>query len=72
MTSRVQTLSPRASIDDLVAVLDRGMVGVIVDGGALYGLIERSTSSTTCGGARPPRRDVQGRSGFRARAARSR
>jgi cystathionine beta-synthase len=41
MTSKVETLAPRASIEELVRVLDAGMVGVVVDGGALYGLITR-------------------------------
>jgi cystathionine beta-synthase len=41
MTTRVETLAPGASIAELVAVLDRGMVGVIVDKGALFGLVTR-------------------------------
>jgi len=41
MSSKVETLAPGASLDELVAVLDRGLVGVIVDGGALYGLVTR-------------------------------
>jgi cystathionine beta-synthase len=41
MTTKVETLAPTASIDDLVAVLDRGLVGVVVDRGALFGLATR-------------------------------
>jgi cystathionine beta-synthase len=41
MTTKLETLPPGASIADLTAVLDRGLVGVIVDGGALYGLVTR-------------------------------
>ena len=41
MTTKVETLSPAASIDELVRVLDAGMVGVIVEHGQLFGLITR-------------------------------
>jgi cystathionine beta-synthase len=41
MTTKVETLAPGASIDELRAVLDRGLVGVIVDRGALFGLATR-------------------------------
>jgi cystathionine beta-synthase len=41
MSSKVQTLPPAATIEDLIAVLDAGMVGVVVDRGALFGLITR-------------------------------
>ena len=41
MTARVETLPASAPLAALTAVLDRGLVGVIVDGGALFGLITR-------------------------------
>ena len=41
MSTKVETLPPEAALTDLVGVLDRGMVGVIVDKGALYGLVTR-------------------------------
>lgn len=41
MTTKVETLAPGASIGELVAVLDRGMVGVIVERGALFGIATR-------------------------------
>jgi cystathionine beta-synthase len=41
MTTKLETLPPSASIAELTAVLDRGLVGVIVDGGSLYGLVTR-------------------------------
>jgi cystathionine beta-synthase len=41
MSTKVETLPPSASIADLVAVLDRGLVGVIVDRGALFGIVTR-------------------------------
>jgi cystathionine beta-synthase len=41
MTAKVETLAPDASFDELVRVLDRGMVGVIVDRGQLFGLVTR-------------------------------
>jgi cystathionine beta-synthase len=41
MTTKVETLAPDASFDELVRVLDRGLVGVIVDGGQLFGLVTR-------------------------------
>ena len=41
MTTKVETLAPGAPIDELVAVLDRGLVGVIVERGALFGLATR-------------------------------
>jgi len=41
MTTNVETLSPKASIDELVALLDAGKVGVIVEHGQLFGLITR-------------------------------
>ena len=41
MTTRIESLAPDASIADLAAVLDRGLVGVVVDRGAFVGLITR-------------------------------
>jgi cystathionine beta-synthase len=41
MTSRVETLAPGAPLAELVEVLNRGMVGVVVEGGALFGLVTR-------------------------------
>lgn len=37
----IATLAPSASLEQLVAVLDRGLVGVIVDGETLLGLVTR-------------------------------
>jgi cystathionine beta-synthase len=41
MSTKVETLAPNASFEELVRVLDRGLVGVIVEHGALFGLITR-------------------------------
>jgi cystathionine beta-synthase len=41
MTAKVETLAPDAPFAELVRVLDRGMVGVIVERGALFGLATR-------------------------------
>ena len=41
MSTKVETLAPTASIQDLVDVLDRGMIGVVVDRGALFGIVTR-------------------------------
>lgn len=41
MTSKVETLAPDAPFEELVRVLDRGLVGVIVDRGQLFGLVTR-------------------------------
>ncbi|MDX2087051.1 MAG: pyridoxal-phosphate dependent enzyme [Kofleriaceae bacterium] len=41
MTSKVETLAPDAPFEELVRVLDRGMVGVILDRGELFGLVTR-------------------------------
>lgn len=41
MSTKVETLAPGASIQDLVATLDRGLVGVIVDNGTLFGIVTR-------------------------------
>jgi cystathionine beta-synthase len=41
MTTKVETLAPDAPFEELVRVLDRGMVGVIVEHGALFGLVTR-------------------------------
>jgi cystathionine beta-synthase len=41
MSTKLETLPPSATIDELVGVLDRGLVGVIVDRGALFGIVTR-------------------------------
>ena len=41
MSARIESLAPGASISELAGVLDRGLVGVVVDGGAFVGLITR-------------------------------
>src|SRR5262245_9266181 len=41
MTTKVETLPPEAPLSELVRVLDAGMVGVVVDHGALFGLVTR-------------------------------
>jgi cystathionine beta-synthase len=41
MSTKVETLAPSAPFAELVRVLDRGLVGVIVEQGALFGLITR-------------------------------
>jgi cystathionine beta-synthase len=41
MTSRLETLSPRASIQALRSTLDRGLTAVVADGPTFYGLITR-------------------------------
>ena len=41
MSTKVETLAPTASIQDLVAVLDRGLIGVVIDQGALFGIVTR-------------------------------
>jgi cystathionine beta-synthase len=41
MTTKVETLPPDAPLAELVRVLGEGMVGVVVDNGALFGLVTR-------------------------------
>jgi cystathionine beta-synthase len=41
MTDAPQTLSPKASLAELEAVLDRGLVAIIADAGGFHGLITR-------------------------------
>jgi cystathionine beta-synthase len=41
MTTKVETLRPDAPLSELVRVLGDGMVGVVVDDGALFGLVTR-------------------------------
>ncbi len=41
MSTKVETLAPTASIQELVGVLDRGLIGVVVDRGALFGIVTR-------------------------------
>jgi cystathionine beta-synthase len=41
MSSKLETLPASASFEELLAVLDRGLVGIIMDRGALYGIVTR-------------------------------
>jgi len=41
MSTKLETLAPSASVAELVAVLDRGLVGVVMDKGALFGIVTR-------------------------------
>jgi cystathionine beta-synthase len=41
MTDRLETLSPAASISDLLGVFDRGRVAIVMDGDRFLGLITR-------------------------------
>ena len=41
MTQRLETLDPRASFKDLLAILNRDRVAIIVDEGHFFGLITR-------------------------------
>ena len=42
MTDRLETLSPAAKIDDLLAVFDRGRVAIVMEGDKFLGLITRT------------------------------
>jgi cystathionine beta-synthase len=42
MTDRLETLSPTATMKDLLDVFDRGRVAIIMDGDKFLGLITRS------------------------------
>ena len=42
MTDRLETLSPKASIKDLLEVFDRGRVAIVMDGDKFLGLITRT------------------------------
>ena len=42
MTNRLETLSPKAKINDLLAVFDRGRVAIVMDGDKFLGLITRT------------------------------
>ncbi|HEY1583407.1 MAG TPA: pyridoxal-phosphate dependent enzyme [Chthoniobacterales bacterium] len=42
MTDRLETLSPRANIADLLGVFDRGRVAIVMDGDRFLGLITRT------------------------------
>lgn len=42
MTSRLQTLAPQSSLDDVLAVLAKGLVAVIANGEGFHGLITRT------------------------------
>jgi cystathionine beta-synthase len=41
MTTKLETLAPKASLEELEEVLDRGLVAIIADERAFYGLITR-------------------------------
>jgi len=41
MTTRLQTVSPRASIEELLPIFDAGRVAIVVDGRDFCGLITR-------------------------------
>jgi cystathionine beta-synthase len=41
MTARLQTLAPDASMEQVLEVLDRGLVAMVMDGGQFIGLITR-------------------------------
>ncbi len=42
MTDKLETLSPSAKMQDLLAVFDRGRVAIIMDGIKFLGLITRT------------------------------
>jgi cystathionine beta-synthase len=42
MTTRLETVGPECTLDHLYAVLDRGMVALVVDQGRFIGLITRT------------------------------
>ena len=42
MTDRLETLSPQAKINDLLAVFDRGRVAIVMDGDKFLGLVTRT------------------------------
>jgi cystathionine beta-synthase len=42
MTDRLETLSPKASIPELLEVFDRGRVAIVMDGDKFLGLITRT------------------------------
>ena len=42
MTSKLETVPVSASLEDVLHVLDRGMVALVMDGGQFLGLITRS------------------------------
>jgi len=42
MTDRLETLSPSASIADLLGVFDRGRVAIMMEGNKFLGLITRT------------------------------
>jgi cystathionine beta-synthase len=42
MTDRLETLSPKASIPDLLEVFERGRVAIVMDGDKFLGLITRT------------------------------
>ncbi|MEY2440501.1 MAG: cystathionine beta-synthase, partial [Verrucomicrobiota bacterium] len=42
MTNRLETMSPKAKISDLLGVFDRGRVAIVMDGDKFLGLITRT------------------------------
>ncbi|HWX16853.1 MAG TPA: CBS domain-containing protein, partial [Chthoniobacterales bacterium] len=42
MTDRLETLPPKAKINDLLEVFDRGRVAIVMDGDKFLGLITRT------------------------------
>jgi cystathionine beta-synthase len=42
MTSKLETLSPKATIKDLLDVFDRGRVAIVMDDDKFLGLVTRS------------------------------
>jgi cystathionine beta-synthase len=42
MTSRIETIPPNCTLEQLYQVLDRGLVAIVVDQGRFIGLITRS------------------------------
>ncbi|MGH8719099.1 MAG: CBS domain-containing protein, partial [Burkholderiales bacterium] len=41
MTSAPETIAPDASLPELEALLDRGLIAIVAEGGHFYGLITR-------------------------------
>ena len=49
MTDRLETLSPKANISDLLEVFDRGRVAIVQEGDKFLGLITRTDLFLICG-----------------------
>jgi cystathionine beta-synthase len=41
MTTKLQTVSPRARLDELLPIFDAGLVAIVADGEEFFGLITR-------------------------------